>query len=402
MSKGKYSLRYLFFLLSMYLFIFQNLLQNYISTFQYFDEAFALLIIPIGLCYIIKQKKYGDINWLKVFLIGLNLIGYIASYKYKYQNFNIVIADSLIISKFFMIYYVASKIWDLDMINRYRRNLVFNVKIIINVLFLLTILEYLFEIFPSDTRYGILSNKLFYSHQTYLAAITIFLYALYIMASRKVFDIYVLLLITILISTLRIKAFGGAVIVFFVIFVVWKSKKQFSLNRIAILGVIFFVLFYNSISYYFFTDRTDMARTQILNNSISVANDYFPIGAGFATYGSYYSGVSYSPLYYKYGMSNTWGLSPNYYDFVSDSFWPMILGQFGYIGVLLYILILIQLFYRIQKSFEPNNITFYMAKLICYIYLLVSSIAENSFAGPIAISFAVIIGLSDKHRRLFK
>lgn len=394
------SFEYVSYIISVYLFVFQNLFQRFVPAFQYFDELFALLFFPILMMKVkktLKIRRNGEKTGLFVVLIGI--IGMLSSLLNHFQSWTAVMADALIFFKFFMVYYISSQLWNVEMLYRHKKNFVFNVRIISVTLFIMTILAYVTNLFPSDYRYGILSNKLFYSHQTYLVAICMFLYSNYLIASEKVFDVYMSMLLVILLSTLRIKAFGAVLIVIAMSAYVWNRKKKIELNRIAIFGVVIAILFSNSISYYFFSDNTDMARTQILINSFRVANDNFPFGSGFATYGSYYSGVYYSPLYYKYGLNNIWGLTPNFYDFVADGFWPMVIAQFGYTGCIVYVLILFSIFKSIEKSFDKQQITVYIAKMACFVYLLISSVAENSFAGPIGLSLAIVLGLSQRKRR---
>lgn len=391
----RYSYRYIFFIVSIYLFVFQNLITEYLPIFKYFDEFFALLCLPI---FVFRGKLKKNTDSITGLLMLCVLIGLISSIIFQYQSLVPVISDILIFCKFFMICYISASMWSENMIDRYKKSIKTNIRIIIMIMFVLTALHYSIGLYSGEIRYGLLSNKLFYSHETYLAAICIFLYSLYLISSNKVLDIYVVALIVILLSTLRVKAFGGALIFAAVVIIVCGTKKRISFDKIIVFGLVLFVLFYNVILYYFFSDRLDMARGQMLIKSIQIANDHFPLGAGFATFGSYYSGEYYSCLYDKYGLSGIWGLSRIFHDYIADAFWPMLIGQFGYIGCIIYMGILYKLLKKIQNSFNIGNIYMYIAKMGCFLYLLVSSIAENSFAGPIAISFAVIIGISSKER----
>lgn len=392
MQSKKISLQYTFFIICLYLFIFQNLIQKYIPLFNYFDELFALMAIPV---FVMKKRKSisikNNINGLLLcIIVG---VGMISNCIYRYQTVTAVFCDLLVFLKFFLITYISSSIWNTQMLQKHKGNLLINLKTIIVILFAMTILVYTVGLFPSDYRYGILSNKLFYSHQTYLVAICVFLYAIYVMTSKKVFDIYTACILIILLSTLRVKAFGTIIVVIFISCYIWKSRKKLEIGKIVIIGFFLAVIFSNVISYYLFSENSDMARTQLLLNSIKIAKDYFPLGSGFATFGSYYSGVFYSPIYYLYRMNNIWGLSPNFYDFVADGFWPMIIAQFGICGFTCYVYLLYNMYKNIQGIFNSYNITIYMSKLICFLYLSISSIAENSFAGPVGLSLAIIIGI---------
>jgi hypothetical protein len=131
----------------------------------------------------------------------------------------------------------------------------------------------------------------------------------------------------------------------------------------------------------------------LLQNSFEVANDHFPLGSGFGTYGSNSSGIEYSPLYQKYGLNNIYGLTQSNPMFISDSFWPMILGQFGYFGLFIYLIIILNLFRIIQQNFNSAKVHQYIVGLGIFIYLIISSIAESAFVNPIAMPFAILLGI---------
>ena len=58
--------------------------------------------------------------------------------------------------------------------------------------------------------------------------------------------------------------------------------------------------------------------------------DHFPLGAGLGRYASPLSrGDTFSPLYHEYGLDHIWGLTPHYDAYITDTFWPHILGEAG-------------------------------------------------------------------------
>jgi hypothetical protein len=67
--------------------------------------------------------------------------------------------------------------------------------------------------------------------------------------------------------------------------------------------------------------------------SIAIARDFFPLGAGLGRFGSYMSEVNYSPLYDRYGLVRVYGLGPQNPLAITDTFWPMVLGELGPIGL---------------------------------------------------------------------
>ena len=63
-----------------------------------------------------------------------------------------------------------------------------------------------------------------------------------------------------------------------------------------------------------------IARNALYIVSGKIAIDYFPFEAGLGRYGSWMSRVYYSPVYYKYGLSDVYDLSPAAPNFINDTF----------------------------------------------------------------------------------
>lgn len=78
--------------------------------------------------------------------------------------------------------------------------------------------------------------------------------------------------------------------------------------------------------------------------------------------------------------------------FVADTFWPMVLGQFGFIGLFLVIYILLQI-HQIIKNNRKENAYYYLAQMILFVYLIILSTAETSYTSPIAVIYFMIIAL---------
>ena len=154
------------------------------------------------------------------------------------------------------------------------------------------------------------------------------------------------------------------------------------------------VVGWSQIQYYFFSEISDTAaRNLLLRECFKIANDHFPTGTGFGTFASHYSSVEYSPIYEKYGLSTVYGLTKNNPVFISDSFWPMVIGQNGYVGLVLFCLAIIELFKEIQKLAEIDK-DCYMATSFSLAYICVASLAESAFVAPITMPMAIVFGLA--------
>jgi hypothetical protein len=101
------------------------------------------------------------------------------------------------------------------------------------------------------------------------------------------------------------------------------------------------------------------ARTMLVIQSFHIAGDFFPIGTGAGSYASLPSfKLGYSEVYYAYGISSIWGAGPEDPAFLMDVFWPKIVGQTGFFGVIFYSIFLwailgsaVKLFFRDMRRY---------------------------------------------------
>jgi hypothetical protein len=77
---------------------------------------------------------------------------------------------------------------------------------------------------------------------------------------------------------------------------------------------------------------------------------------------------------------------------LSDSFWPIIIAQFGWIGLLLFVYVLIGLLRKIFELYSVNRYLFW-AGMSAIIYEFIASTAESAFFHPVAIPLFFVLGL---------
>lgn len=393
----KKELKMILYIFVWYILLFQSVIQTYIKAFQFFDELLAILFFPVVICYILKNRGKVYITKTSIIIILslciITILGLYSNIKYGYQSAQYVLSDLLVFLKFFLVYFLI-KIVNKKDIKYYKRITIANVEIVTIVLVILTILNAIFGIFQNfGYRYGIPANELFFGHPSTLSATCAFLIVnlIYFNNINKKTYIFFGLLSLVMISTLRVKSIAFIIVAFIVMLYVHKFNKKINTKKLIMLGALCCLIAYNQIYLYFAKD--DSARSALLTTSFKIANDYFPIGTGFGTYGSHFSGENYSPVYKMYGLDKIWGLSEEQHPFISDSFWPMILGQFGYIGLILYIICIMLLYLKIQKEYTNEKRHIYVAKIISLLYLLIASTAESAFVSPLAIPLAIILAL---------
>ena len=369
--------------------IFQNPLEGLWGGFSYVDE----LVSIFGILYICIGHEAINKKFLLAFFVFV-LAGLVGNIAHNYQPWNLVILDLFTNVKFYFSIFAGmlffNHIRSVDVENEG----IFLAKISTGVLFVLTVIDYMFNLFPNEIRYGIRSIRLFYTHSTYLAAALSLLIIVFTLFPRSGNGKYIILDFLMLLLTLRSKAFAFAGAYFLMYLLIMKPRKKIRVRHIVIVALLGVGIGYSQISYYFGQLSGTSARSIILLTSFVIMKDYFPFGTGFGTYGSHVASahVNYSPIYMKYGFNMTYELRNSVMGtFFDDQFWPIIFGQTGVIGTLAYIQMLRYITTRVLHIKNINRDQYY-AGLLIILYLLISSIAEPAFNNSIAVGMALLLG----------
>lgn len=400
MSKKYDRLKNIILVIMFYILIFQNALENYFKAFGILDEAISLILLLYGIYMIIFNSKKVKIDKHNVQIIICSIvigaIGLTGNMIYKYQETIPLIKDGIALFKGIITYicvpmfFMNLKVSDyLEIINKH-------LKIISVSVLILVLGNFIFDIFPHyEIRFGIKSQQIFFSHPTYLASFSALLVGLLSVNLKKHKEnkIYIFISLIILTTTLRFKAIAFIPIYMYMFYIVIIKERKLQIKDIVILCILGGIFAATQIREY--VQNPDWARSALSITSLKIGRDHFPIGTGFGTYASWVSGESYSKIYDIYGLNKVWGLSSDFYWFVADTFWPMIIGQFGFIGLAIYTFII----YKIYRNIKNNdNLYYYFGQILLLLYLLVLSVAEASFSGPIVVMYMVFIGLLGKDR----
>ena len=170
----------------------------------------------------------------------------------------------------------------------------------------------------------------------------------------------------------------------------WQQSLSKKIRYGLILGVLgcFFVilawpkinaLYQNMAQLYVTPDNPlEEARNALYITSVSLMKEHFPWGAGLGRFGSWMSQVHYSPLYKKYGLSGVYGLTKKSPKYMTDTFWPAVLGETGFLGVLFYIWILAQLGWRLYTRSKRTPDLFIRAFTLGTLMVLTESVVEST------------------------
>lgn len=390
------------FLFLVILFVMQNRLQQWFEPFQYLDEGFAALFFPALALWIFKKKNKIIWTGKRILFLTLLLIfwgwGWGGNFMYHYQTFASAAKDSYVNLKFFLSVGAAFLMFVDDDLNlqEIRKLLWMILNGITVVLFVLCLLDLCFGIFSTETRGGMRAVKLFYSAYTFLVGQCVFLSAWYLWFyedKKKRIIPPLAMLVFVMLSTRRAKAMGATACILMVYLLVFRQRQEISKKVKIFAGSVVCLAavggLYQLISYYFVMG-VGSARAVLTIAAPFLAKDHFPFGTGWGTFGSAFSTEPYSPVYGMYQMAGVWGLSPDYHDFVADTFWPMIMGQCGFVGFAAFIGVLV-LFVQKVWTLKSDKSAF-AAALIPLLYLLVSSTSESAFANPVSVPFAFLIG----------
>ncbi|MCE5221488.1 MAG: hypothetical protein LLF98_09560 [Clostridium sp.] len=379
------------------IFIFQNCLIVYIPQVNYIDELFTFMLIILSLFYILNRNNHialysSEVKTAVLFFILL-FVGAIGNLLHHIQPAKIAIyKDILAISKFVVCYIctlIVSNNIDKDLL---LKKVAKRSRIYLTIIFVFLIINVIYNVGMSmDVRYGIRSYKFLYQHPTYLVSSIVIFLCVILSDRRKKFDIFIIFeAIVILLFTLRNKAF---VFVLGYIFmkIVMKYTKSIKIRYILILAVIGIFATYSKIMEYASYYLT-AARPALFIVGYMLARRYFPFGSGFGTFASEISGQYYSPIYYEYGINVVTGLEETAHSYIGDTFWPYVYGQFGFLGLVIFLLIILNIFKSLQNRYHHNKKTQFSAFLIL-LYILIASTAEAIFTDVTGcFSFAVIAG----------
>ena len=385
----------LFWLLSINLLLFEMPIQN-ATGFTYIDEAVTVLLVVSALLRLFKRESQGvQLNTYGMralaCLTALVILG-IAS-----NAISGVILDAkpIVIDIFACIKFPLALLSSSIVLRRSKS--IFQLfeaeaKLLLVVMAVFGVLNLFVEIdgFGTDPRYGLRASfRFFFGHPENLNLAIVGLITAFL-PRYKQNTRWIILALFVMALTLRSKAFAFvAITVFFLL--TWQNSGKLRGYHIAVALIAAVSVGYDQFSYYFSLDGA--ARNELTRVGVLVANRFFPFGSGFATYASNITADPsyYSILYYEYGLYTVDGLVPGKATFLSDTFWPIVIGQFGWFGAIFFCLTLVFLFlfaYRAGSSAGQR-----LACILCFAYLFIESTAASAFFHPCAVYLAVCLGL---------
>lgn len=391
--------------------LLQGPLQDAVPLFSYFDE---LLMVGLGLCFVLKTLSKHKIVTEDLLAIGCILLlliyGLLCNILSGIQRPTpAVFQDFMTLPKMFICYLGAKYLfcdrddcWKiLDWVSKFVSFMVLSGLACL-------VLAYIgvFDMFSRSTRMGMHCFEFIYGSPGMLSQycvlyVTVLIANIEQNASNKFSWVIWGLSLVLWASTLRTRAFVMILLIVFLTLVVFRPGLRSKFQGKAMLrkltsplvlvpaASVGLLVSLDQIDHYF--GGLESARSYLLDGGIKVFNEYFPFGAGFATYGTEAARSFYSPLYSQYGVNTHWALGSDGSE-LTDTFWPAVMAEFGLIGVVLYIIPLFIVLRRIVKACSSRR--FLLTSAVSFVaYTLIASTATGVYFSSTISCCMLFIGL---------
>lgn len=379
-----------FFFLLFNCLLFEDPIQ-YASGITWIDEFASLALFIAGCCYTTKNGKTEGIIPVAVSVLCLLAITFLGTvFAGVGQPVFAVLIDAFAYIKFPIA--ILGAVMLAGYLGSLKRFLVIEAKILSVTLLVLGIGNLFVDFgmrLPGGGRYWGVSFLGVWRQPTVLVAVCVCMISFLVGDGPRENILYILSSCLVIILTQRSKGFAAVGVLLILLVVVERRNPR--LNFAGLLVILFGGIAIGWDAFVLYFGTSGFARSELLRGGFELAIDHIPLGTGFATFGSAVSGDYYSPLYSQLGLSQVYGLTPNDHGFLSDTFWPTVAGQSGFLGMGLYVLF-IALVFRLVKGRSDSKATF-ISLVYPLIYLLISSSSEAAFFAPFSIALAFTVGV---------
>lgn len=376
------------------LILFQVPLMYYVSDiFNYIDEFVAVIAVVNLLLFAKHSYDLFTIKYIFIlFIYSISTIfanysaGIVTEFSIIFKGMILFLRNFLILISIYNLgFKTKSRIVKLIPI------FVIEVKILLLCALLFLPINYAFDTSMTyDVRFGIKSYSFIFHHPGNFATYLWFMLILLTYSSEKskfIFSnkFYKGLTIFLLCTTLRYSfMIAIGIYIFYRILKSHKICKEIKFMICVGLLVIVLIIVFPQISKYFL--QGDTPRLLFYKYALITFEEY-PLGTGFSTFGSYMAQVNYSPLYYKYGFNQYYGMTESNPLFLFDNFWPMIITESGIIGT---ICIIVWFVFMLRQARKKNSL---QTKIII-LFFLVFSIVGQTVVHFSSVIFYILMGIA--------
>jgi len=367
-------------------FIFHGILENILPPLNIIDEGIALLCFPLAVYDYFCNKKKQGMRLTKsrkaelALLLAFLLCGLLGNFLYQFQPAWIVVISAVLSAKFFMILLTAGYL------QKYLKIELEEQELTIQILSLLWFAYYVLSwIWP---------NIIMPPEAWDICAKSALLFALLIFCNHKRVWLYrgcLLMMVLMLLLSGKEKSYGAILVFILFYYMIVHRKVQTKIRYILYMAVPVVLLAWDKIYYYYVQGHGKYAKSIMTSTAFKVAKDYFPIGTGFGTFGSTYAKQHYSPVYYLYGIADNPELGVESKQYLTDLFWPILFGETGVMGTILYCGLILLLFVQIQRVYFYSKKKYFLL-IYMFIFMMMTTFSEAGFMQPMVMVFAFIMG----------
>lgn len=365
-----------------------------LAVISYVDEALCILCVFYTIIFSLRRGIKGTDLALIIFLIICSVIGLLGNMKQKLMtDFMPIAVDLICLVKVFIVFLVYKQIAQYDKKHYMAIYLAPAAKLMLLTGTLFGLISQFVNIgmTTKTRRYGILPYHFIFENEgryAFIIACCMLILLICKLPRQKEVIYEVLMAINIILTT---KGVGYIVLACYIILVIiWRRSMKIDIKTLIALIVAGIGGGYFQINKYL--KDSEAPRVILIKYGFETAKRYFPLGSGFATYGSDMAARNYSKLYYYYRFNKLYGLSPKQNFFLNDCYMGMIAGQFGYIGLVVFGIMVALLFVPIAKMKTTKKIK--ALTLALFIGLFASSIATAIIKSSIGVFVLGILGMS--------
>ena len=391
--------------------VFATAFERIIPVFNLWDEFLTAFVVVF-----VTYKSYKNNQWVEflkkirddlfpfVLLIALGILGNVVRPEIQ-ESVVAILKDMIAIAKFPVIMCFLRHgvhYFDTDKITK---DTVKTSKVIIWVTLAAAIVGYFFDIgvYTGEIRF-LNCFKFIFSHPTFLVSSYVLILAVFFAESAEKNRWYILLDCVIIFLSQRTKGYVVIAVALCFMFIKkeWvetlfkKEDGKLKINRkqVFIVGIllalIVFVVGKDRIMEHMKYGMT-AARPALYMVGAMIAFEMFPLGSGLGTFASYLSGEYYSKIYDMYYISGVYGLTPDMFNYMADTFWPYIYGQFGVFGLIIYVKMILNII--VFQLVRLNDYHKILAFFITWGYILFASTAEAYFTSGTGVQMAIYLAI---------
>ena len=374
----------LFFILFLLLLI-GNLFN--VSAFLYIDDFIGLIGVLLS-PYLISKKKYRFSLFSLILLFIFGIIGNsLSGYP---RSMLLILEDYFFVFKFAFIFILFDCF--LGKSKKHLPSLLFLITVTFSILILIMFPVCLYQVMSGQEKAN------FFCGYSGCVGLYCFLFLIvftfskgfFALNKKSNFFLSFLQLISVLTCILSKSSTSFVFILLFLSFLLFLNfpkKKLLLVSAFALVLLISFFLFKSKILGYLFSNSAP--RNNLFIESFHLLAEHFPFGIGFSLFGGKIAANNYSPLYYDLGWNNTYTLGINS-SFLLDTYFPTIIGEIGFLGVISFFLLTYSFFKIITSSVKGKNTYYKLMGAFLLVCILISGFFFNFINSGVGVSFIIL------------